>query len=148
MNEIDPMTCSYCGGKATVLDHVTPRCLNGLHHPLNLTPSCTACNSSKGGRPLAEWLLSHLFGVRPRDDRRRAIKRRLQSGELADALPVGHGEMLQQALLEAAWQRIKNHLIEAHEDICDANHYFGVQWMQRAGACMAAGAYEPGDEEE
>jgi 5-methylcytosine-specific restriction endonuclease McrA len=52
--------CAYCGasGKLTI-DHVVPLSKGGLHHPSNLVPACSSCNSRKhthrwvpGRRPL------------------------------------------------------------------------------------------------
>lgn len=148
MNETDPMTCTYCGGKSVVLDHVTPRILGGLHHPLNLTPSCNACNSSKGGTLLAEWLIRHFFGRRDHNPRRAAVRRRYLSGELQAALPVPHAEMLAQGMIEAAWEMIQGPLAEAHGHLCDAHDLLGVDWLRRAGDYIAGGASEDGDEEE
>jgi 5-methylcytosine-specific restriction endonuclease McrA len=48
--------CSYCGGKATTLDHVIPVSRHGKHEPGNVVPACKSCNSSKGARTPEEWM--------------------------------------------------------------------------------------------
>lgn len=60
-------SCHYCGcdlergdetpaplNRATI-DHVIPRSAGGAHHISNLVLCCLSCNSSKGGRSLAEF---------------------------------------------------------------------------------------------
>lgn len=49
--------CAYCGacGQLTI-DHVKPIVLGGPHILSNIRPACGRCNSSKGAKPLTEWL--------------------------------------------------------------------------------------------
>jgi len=49
--------CTYCHTeRASTWDHVVPRSLGGPDTRGNLVPACRSCNSSKGARPLGEWL--------------------------------------------------------------------------------------------
>lgn len=53
--------CSYCftffGPDNTVtIDHIVPLVAGGSAHPVNLAACCKSCNSSKGSKPLSEWL--------------------------------------------------------------------------------------------
>lgn len=44
----DGWRCSYCGGPATVVDHVTPVSRGGSPtDPANLTAACATCNRLK-----------------------------------------------------------------------------------------------------
>ena len=49
--------CAYCDqpGKLT-MDHIVPLILGGAHDIDNIAAACGPCNSSKGARPLAEFL--------------------------------------------------------------------------------------------
>lgn len=46
----DNYVCAYCKKKATTIDHIVPRCQNGLSTWLNTVASCRDCNLKKGGR--------------------------------------------------------------------------------------------------
>ncbi len=48
--------CAYCGGPGETWDHIIPVRLGGETIPGNIVPACNSCNSSKGARPLSEWL--------------------------------------------------------------------------------------------
>lgn len=54
--------CSYCGGPAGEVDHVTPVSRGGTSDWGNLTAACPICNRSKGNKPLLLWLLSRQAG--------------------------------------------------------------------------------------
>jgi 5-methylcytosine-specific restriction endonuclease McrA len=47
--------CVYCGGPATSMDHVIPRCRGGSDDPTNLVPACQSCNASKRELTPDEW---------------------------------------------------------------------------------------------
>ena len=47
--------CSYCGAKATEIDHVIPRAQGGTNSVHNLTPACRACNEKKSNQTLKEF---------------------------------------------------------------------------------------------
>lgn len=55
--------CVYCGAKSEHIDHLWPLKLGGDDAPWNLAPACSACNLSKGPKPLREWLPAHLAGL-------------------------------------------------------------------------------------
>lgn len=46
----DEYICGYCGGEATTIDHVIPRCQGGKSTWENTVAACFDCNSRKGGR--------------------------------------------------------------------------------------------------
>jgi len=49
--------CAYCvSGKFESIDHVIPLARGGTNWPSNLRPCCRKCNSSKGARPLSQFL--------------------------------------------------------------------------------------------
>ncbi len=49
--------CAYCMGSDQItVDHVVPVSKNGPNTIDNLLPACGPCNSSKGNKPLTEWL--------------------------------------------------------------------------------------------
>jgi len=49
--------CTYCGSQENLsLDHVVALAAGGAHCQDNLTVACQSCNSSKGAKPVAEWL--------------------------------------------------------------------------------------------
>lgn len=49
--------CAYCGTTEDItIDHVIPVSRGGKHVRGNLAPACRRCNSSKGSKPLDEWL--------------------------------------------------------------------------------------------
>jgi hypothetical protein len=50
--------CVYCGGSATVRDHVVAKSRGGANEPSNIVLACNSCNVAKGDRSLEEWLLS------------------------------------------------------------------------------------------
>jgi 5-methylcytosine-specific restriction endonuclease McrA len=49
--------CLYCGrARVLTIDHIRSRHRGGTHDRQNLAPACKSCNSSKGAKPLADWL--------------------------------------------------------------------------------------------
>jgi 5-methylcytosine-specific restriction endonuclease McrA len=61
-NLVASATCYYCGvpldkGTAT-MDHVVPVAQGGRSVKGNVVPACKPCNTAKGGRSAAEWLLA------------------------------------------------------------------------------------------
>lgn len=55
--ERDLYRCINCGThKSLSVDHIVPVSKGGGNEIKNLQTLCTTCNSSKGGRPMAEWL--------------------------------------------------------------------------------------------
>ena len=44
--------CSYCGAKATEIDHIIPRAKGGTDSTYNLTPACRSCNEIKSNLTL------------------------------------------------------------------------------------------------
>lgn len=51
-----PLECAYCPGPYEEIDHVTSRRRGGTNDPVNLMPSCFACNNSKRAKPVGAWL--------------------------------------------------------------------------------------------
>ena len=47
--------CSYCGAKATEIDHIIPRSNGGSNSTYNLIASCRACNKKKSNLSLKEF---------------------------------------------------------------------------------------------
>ena len=47
--------CSYCGAKATEIDHIIPRANGGTDSTYNLTPSCRSCNEKKSNLSLEDF---------------------------------------------------------------------------------------------
>ena len=47
--------CSYCGTKATEVDHIVPRAKDGTNSTYNLTPTCKSCNQKKSNKTLKEF---------------------------------------------------------------------------------------------
>ena len=47
--------CSYCGAKATEIDHIVPRAKGGSNSTYNLTPACSSCNKKKSNLSLKEF---------------------------------------------------------------------------------------------
>lgn len=47
--------CSYCGAKATEIDHIVPRAKGGTNSTYNLTPACRSCNEKKSNLSLKEF---------------------------------------------------------------------------------------------
>ena len=47
--------CSYCGAKATEIDHIVPRAKGGSNSTFNLTPACRSCNEKKSNLTLKEF---------------------------------------------------------------------------------------------
>lgn len=47
--------CSYCGAKATEIDHIVPRANGGTNSTFNLTPACRSCNQMKSNLSLKEF---------------------------------------------------------------------------------------------
>ena len=58
----DGYRCVYCGGQfepeALTVDHVQPRVRGGDSSPGNVVTACGGCNTAKGHRRLAEFLLA------------------------------------------------------------------------------------------
>jgi hypothetical protein len=53
----DGHKCVYCSStNQLTLDHKIPQSKGGSHDPENLVTCCLPCNSSKGAKPLEEWL--------------------------------------------------------------------------------------------
>lgn len=52
--------CSYCGGPADTIDHITPTTRGGTSEWSNLTAACMRCNQSKRNRPLLAQMLRQL----------------------------------------------------------------------------------------
>jgi 5-methylcytosine-specific restriction endonuclease McrA len=50
----DGHRCAYCGGPATTVDHVVPRCRGGTNTWRNTAAACGGCNQRKGDRTPAE----------------------------------------------------------------------------------------------
>lgn len=56
--------CVYCGAKERLsLDHIIPLASGGPHAEDNLVVACSRCNSSKGSKPLADWLQTQPYAV-------------------------------------------------------------------------------------
>jgi len=56
--EREGYTCAYCGSTENLtIDHIVALADGGSHSLDNLTVACQSCNSSKGAKPLIEWLL-------------------------------------------------------------------------------------------
>lgn len=49
--------CVYCGGPGGEVDHIMPVARGGTHTVENLTSACRSCNSSKGARTVAEFMV-------------------------------------------------------------------------------------------
>ena len=47
--------CSYCGAKATEIDHIVPRAKGGSNSTYNLTPACSSCNKKKSNLSLKDF---------------------------------------------------------------------------------------------
>ena len=47
--------CSYCGAKATEIDHIIPRAQGGSNSVHNLTPACRSCNQKKSNLSLKDF---------------------------------------------------------------------------------------------
>jgi len=55
--ELSGHACIYCGATTNLsLDHIVPLARGGAHSEENLVVACRRCNSSKGGKPLVQWL--------------------------------------------------------------------------------------------
>lgn len=48
--------CYICQKPYEAIDHVIAVNNHGTHFPSNLRPACKSCNSSKGDKPLVDWL--------------------------------------------------------------------------------------------
>jgi len=83
-SECRSSVCAYCGGVGTVDDHVIPRVEGGGGGP-NLVRCCTLCNSTKGGRPLVDFLAKAVLD-RCGNPRTAAIRSRLATGAIAARL--------------------------------------------------------------
>lgn len=49
--------CAYCLGPAREIEHLIPISGGGRDEPSNVVPACKRCNTSKGKKPLLQWLL-------------------------------------------------------------------------------------------
>ena len=49
------LACSYCGAKATEIDHIIPRAQGGSNSVHNLTPACRSCNQKKSNLSLKDF---------------------------------------------------------------------------------------------
>ena len=47
--------CSYCGAKATEIDHIIAKANGGTNSTFNLTPACKSCNQKKSNLSLKEF---------------------------------------------------------------------------------------------
>lgn len=47
--------CSYCGAKATEIDHIIAKANGGTNSTFNLTPACRSCNQKKSNLSLKEF---------------------------------------------------------------------------------------------
>ena len=53
--------CAYCGSaERLTLDHVVALANGGSHTEDNLVVACKSCNSSKGQKPLEEWIATRV----------------------------------------------------------------------------------------
>lgn len=52
----DKSRCTYCGQRATHVDHVVPVSRGGSYDDSNLVACCADCNISKGDLLLSEWV--------------------------------------------------------------------------------------------
>lgn len=57
MGELRRDRCPYCGGPGGTVDHVVSVKDGGDNTRFNMTGSCQSCNSSKGAKPLLQWLV-------------------------------------------------------------------------------------------
>ena len=63
--------CAYCGStKNLSLDHIVALSKGGAHCESNLLVACRSCNSSKGTKPVAEWLGTRPMTMMPVDSMR------------------------------------------------------------------------------
>lgn len=86
----DGFLCQYCGRdlhsaapREVSLDHLTPQCDGGLHHPTNLITACISCNSRRQNKP---WRQYATAGAVERIERAR---RRVPNLRLATAILAG-----------------------------------------------------------
>jgi len=61
--ERDNCTCRYCGAPAGHVDHVFPKAMGGTDHLFNLVAACSACNLSKGSRPLRPDIMEGIYSA-------------------------------------------------------------------------------------
>jgi hypothetical protein len=57
----DNRKCAYCGGKATTIDHITPKSKGGGMTWTNLISACQKCNNKKDNRTPEEAHMPLLF---------------------------------------------------------------------------------------
>jgi 5-methylcytosine-specific restriction endonuclease McrA len=50
------LVCAYCPAPALTVDHVMSVKRGGTDVGRNVLPACGRCNSSKGARPVREWV--------------------------------------------------------------------------------------------
>jgi 5-methylcytosine-specific restriction endonuclease McrA len=69
----DGAACHWCGGAATTADHVVPIAHGGGPGLDNLVPSCSRCNSRRGGRLGYAAMMRRVIDGERRPRRRPAI---------------------------------------------------------------------------
>lgn len=76
-------SCVYCGARLTdgntTLDHMEPLSRGGTHSAANLVACCRSCNSRKGAKPFAEWILAL-------DERRQRAARKVYEAKTGAAV--------------------------------------------------------------
>lgn len=97
--------CTYCGGLATVEDHVIPRSRGG-HVTV---PACQPCNSSKGTRTPNEWLISLWRNAVDGNPHRNLQAIHARHRELAE-LGLIDGDLIASTLLAYAHERCRHHV--------------------------------------
>jgi 5-methylcytosine-specific restriction endonuclease McrA len=60
----DKFICTFCGGKATTIDHVLPRSRNGKNSWKNTIAACSPCNNKKADRTPEEAKMPLRFAPR------------------------------------------------------------------------------------
>lgn len=85
--DVDDLTCVYCGEAPTTWDHLTNLVQGGKangkgygHRIYNLVPCCEKCNSSKGKKTFEDWILGYTHNEkemagtsRVKDERRKEL---------------------------------------------------------------------------
>lgn len=65
--ERDDFRCVYCGrssiedGVELHVDHIFPKSMYGLNHPINMVTACKKCNYAKGPRELSSGVVARLW---------------------------------------------------------------------------------------
>lgn len=60
----DNYICAFCSGKASTIDHVTPRSRGGKNTWKNTIAACSSCNNKKSDRTPEEARMPLLFAPR------------------------------------------------------------------------------------